>query len=719
MKKITDRFQNTLSSFIEIITVMIGVYGLIGGLVHSLRFPKSAISGVYILVGLAAFIYIGYMKERNYVLEYKKLYYLVLVIGFLVYFPHLVFMKDALKEVILENYFLEFVIIFEKSKSTDFFFPSLFIVLSCLPLTVFMVKLVFYKHKVMMKSFVLMIVFFFPIFIRHRMYSLSSYCFLFFMIYVYIFCYALKNQNPITLKLVLLPIFAILLFLSSLLLEPSSIFDEQTSTVLTHITEWMNGNKIDEIFRDGNISGTSSSVSGKLPTSSISVNDSLALTVESTKPFTSYIRGYSLAHYDKNEWKKVNAEFNGKKDSVQMIVDKFRKLGLNYDVSDVKIKSEKKTNYQFTPYFPRFSQPLIEDSFYEPFEGSFIVYTNQPLISQKIPCTSKLYSETDYDLYVAQEYLDVPEYLKDKLIRFIRENQKINLFEEESQELPNSLKIKELSRMLTNAAKYDLKTGDLPEDKDFVEYFLFENKKGSCSHFATTLTLLLRCVDIPARYTRGYVISRADFEENVAEVLNNRSHAWVEVYFKGYGWVPVEATPHDESEDTLVGFAALLDSFLKKDNETPSTTPDTPDEPDIPQNNQDKDIPAMLPDEPTSGYENLIEYIPIFMNCMIGIVIVMIYRLSTKNILKYKLSRLSSNEKVLFYYRRMKKMKKFGGVIDFQFIDIAKKAKFSQHTIDETELKEVSDLYDQYIQDIYRKLPRYKKFIFKYIFGYV
>ena len=53
---------------------------------------------------------------------------------------------------------------------------------------------------------------------------------------------------------------------------------------------------------------------------------------------------------------------------------------------------------------------------------------------------------------------------------------------------------------------YDMSPGATPYNKDYVTYFLKEQKRGYCAHFATAATLLLRSYGIPARYVEGYVI---------------------------------------------------------------------------------------------------------------------------------------------------------------------------------------------------------------------
>ena len=93
-------------------------------------------------------------------------------------------------------------------------------------------------------------------------------------------------------------------------------------------------------------------------------------------------------------------------------------------------------------------------------------------------------------------------------------------------------------------------TPRLPTSYGGYDGFLRETREGYCVQFATTMTLILRSMGIPARYVEGYLASdfrRAeDYEETgnyECIVTDQQAHAWVEVYYDGLGWLPYEATP--------------------------------------------------------------------------------------------------------------------------------------------------------------------------------
>ncbi len=94
---------------------------------------------------------------------------------------------------------------------------------------------------------------------------------------------------------------------------------------------------------------------------------------------------------------------------------------------------------------------------------------------------------------------------------------------------------------------YRLQGVALPgENEDYVDQFLFRSLVGYCNNFSTSMVVLLRSLDIPARWVKGYtegeLIGSVDGMYEY-EVTNNNAHAWVEVYFPLVGWVTFDPTP--------------------------------------------------------------------------------------------------------------------------------------------------------------------------------
>ncbi|MGE4282661.1 MAG: DUF4129 domain-containing transglutaminase family protein [Clostridia bacterium] len=99
-----------------------------------------------------------------------------------------------------------------------------------------------------------------------------------------------------------------------------------------------------------------------------------------------------------------------------------------------------------------------------------------------------------------------------------------------------------IEKYLSTKYTYTLSPGDTPEGRDFAEYFLLDLKKGYCTYYASAMTLMVRSLGIPARYVEGYVLPANADSGGVYHVTNELSHAWVEVFLEGFGWVRFEPT---------------------------------------------------------------------------------------------------------------------------------------------------------------------------------
>ncbi|MFP4496588.1 MAG: transglutaminase-like domain-containing protein [Vulcanimicrobiota bacterium] len=94
-------------------------------------------------------------------------------------------------------------------------------------------------------------------------------------------------------------------------------------------------------------------------------------------------------------------------------------------------------------------------------------------------------------------------------------------------------------------SNYKYKRGIKREKKkmDPVEEFLVEKPSAHCEYFASSMTLLLRSVGIPARYAVGFVVHEYNPAGGYFIVREKDAHAWVEAYIAGKGWVPFDPTP--------------------------------------------------------------------------------------------------------------------------------------------------------------------------------
>lgn len=122
-------------------------------------------------------------------------------------------------------------------------------------------------------------------------------------------------------------------------------------------------------------------------------------------------------------------------------------------------------------------------------------------------------------------------------------------------------------KLLENYTEYTRTPGYMPSQEDAVESFLFSTRKGYCVHYASAAALLYRMYGISSRYVTGYVIYPQDFTYKqgsfMAEVTENHFHAWIELYFPCYGWIPIDMTP-DAHQKIHVEYPGLDEEELQQ-----------------------------------------------------------------------------------------------------------------------------------------------------------
>jgi len=67
-------------------------------------------------------------------------------------------------------------------------------------------------------------------------------------------------------------------------------------------------------------------------------------------------------------------------------------------------------------------------------------------------------------------------------------------------------------------------------------------KRGYCEYYASTMAVLLREMGVPTRYVQGFLPGDRAPGSQTFTVRNSDAHAWVQVYFPGYGWIDFDPT---------------------------------------------------------------------------------------------------------------------------------------------------------------------------------
>jgi hypothetical protein len=84
---------------------------------------------------------------------------------------------------------------------------------------------------------------------------------------------------------------------------------------------------------------------------------------------------------------------------------------------------------------------------------------------------------------------------------------------------------------------------------DAMVDFLFTTKTGYCEQFAGTYAAMARAIGIPSRVVVGFTKGTRDNsvpanEPALFRVNGEHAHAWVELWFEGFGWVTFDPTPN-------------------------------------------------------------------------------------------------------------------------------------------------------------------------------
>ena len=95
-------------------------------------------------------------------------------------------------------------------------------------------------------------------------------------------------------------------------------------------------------------------------------------------------------------------------------------------------------------------------------------------------------------------------------------------------------------RFLNGSFRYSL---DVRQDagSDALLDFLTKTRTGFCQQFAATMAVMVRELGLPARVAVGFL--PGTLAGTTFTVTTEEAHAWVEVLFPGYGWLPFDPTP--------------------------------------------------------------------------------------------------------------------------------------------------------------------------------
>jgi transglutaminase-like putative cysteine protease len=146
---------------------------------------------------------------------------------------------------------------------------------------------------------------------------------------------------------------------------------------------------------------------------------------------------------------------------------------------------------------------------------------------------------TDYPEAVTERYLGLPDSTPERV-----SDRTDRVVEEAGADTPYAVATAVETHLETEKS-YSLAI-DRP-DGSIADSFLFEMESGYCVYYATTMVTMLRSQGVPARFVVGYTSGERVADDEFV-VRGFDSHAWVQVYFPGTGWVNFDPTPASDRE---------------------------------------------------------------------------------------------------------------------------------------------------------------------------
>jgi transglutaminase-like putative cysteine protease len=190
--------------------------------------------------------------------------------------------------------------------------------------------------------------------------------------------------------------------------------------------------------------------------------------------------------------------------------------------------------------------------------GSYVVHSLVPVIDER---TLRAAGQ-QYPAWVRQRYLvlppDVPGRVKDLAIQL-------------TASAPTPYDRAKAIESYLRTYPYTLHVPRPPSDRDLVDYFLFDLRKGYCDYYASAMVVLARAAGIPARLAIGYASGTYNLNSKLYVVSEANAHSWVEVYFPGIGWVPFEPTAAQPALETSQQAAPAAPVATPSTQKTPGT----------------------------------------------------------------------------------------------------------------------------------------------------
>jgi hypothetical protein len=306
------------------------------------------------------------------------------------------------------------------------------------------------------------------------------------------------------------------------------------------------------------------------------LNSELAMQVKGEKAY--YLRGDMKEIYTGRSWIKGQRNYEVRSDISSSDLNRFIENELGeypgMDKITITITPEKLvTNTLFVPNYVSKVSSTKGDVYYESRGNTFI---NSGKVTK--PYSIEFYDPDRVDEYLnaafqrrdievdrikSEAYLQVPEEVSLRTVELV-----YNIVKDYE---TNFEKVEAIRNYLSKNFSYSLEVSPVPPDKEFLDYFLFTEKKGYCTYFATAMTIMCRIAGIPARYVEGFKMPQ-NSEDGIFNITNEQAHAWSEVLYDNDPeiWVIKDCSPTPQEERERLAREELSNPTVPEQNNVPA-----------------------------------------------------------------------------------------------------------------------------------------------------
>jgi len=458
----------------------------------------------------------------------------------------------------------------------------------------------------------------------------------------------------------------------------------------------------------------------------ISSRDLLEITVSTPGIF--YIRGYSMLYFNGRSWWGDDDLFISDSDRTArsmpaMLASIY--TAANPDTAPETFEMQIKRTGDFTPgisYKPYYNFTLNDnrapDIFFYMHDG---VLTYMKKLEEQWPKSyiDSLMAMTESNIAGLHDRYTVINEEEADILRQMAIDAGIDIY------APRAQIADAVSRYVISSSSYTLEpTMFIPDGEHFASYFLQNFREGYCIHFTTAAVLMLRSLDIPARFVSGYVLTVLPREANELIIVTDaNAHSWVEVFYEDAGWLYLEVTP--PGNHSIPPPRPHTPQVESEPSQSPgqdninAPPPDTPDPDDYENGNRENGY--ITSREEPSLWSALPAWVRNSIIFAVSFTLLTAVLLIRRNIVLKRRDRLfrqkNTNTAALYVWRYLGRLEMPINEEANDIKELALKARFSQHRLTLDERNKMIDFAKKLTSEIYSERTLTGKIWMKYVLG--